>query len=263
MAYLVNVTSANDTRVLLKLFKLDLRFWHRWFWRVLFSGATPCVPLKISRRFGWTCRLHLQHEAGSKQSWFLAWLILQPLKMEHTYSDEMSVDFQRNAHRYMREDWTLHNPRCVNSRSCCDLLHDDFLLGVLFSSDDECDLFLVSTYVSEERHYLQSRRISHARNQREAGGKQRRLALSELNGVMSQEIKLSITKYVDPTISRVQWWKRHNQLPVRSAVRAWRWSVVVVMQVSNRATERDGSEIVLYEHFKRRRIIFKMTKYIV
>jgi hypothetical protein len=43
----------------------------------IFRDKTPCNPLKINRRFGGTCRLHLQrrrirqatnqHEAGSKQ----------------------------------------------------------------------------------------------------------------------------------------------------------------------------------------------------
>jgi hypothetical protein len=156
----------------------------------------PCGPLKINRRFGWTCRLHLHDEAGSKSSWFLAWLILQPLKMERTHSHEISIDFQRNTHRYMREDWTLHNPRCLNSESCCHLLHDDFLLGLLFSSDDECDMFVrnidwLSTDVSEERHHLRRRRISQARNQREVGEKQRRLAFSKLHGIISQKIDSS------------------------------------------------------------------------
>jgi hypothetical protein len=43
----------------------------------VFWDITPCSPLKVSRRFGWTCRLHLQgrrisearnkHVAGGKQ----------------------------------------------------------------------------------------------------------------------------------------------------------------------------------------------------
>jgi hypothetical protein len=188
--------------------------------------------------------------------------------MERTYSYEMSVDFQRNTHRYMREDWTLHNPRCVNSKSCCDLLHNDFLLGLLFSFDVVCGLFLrnigsLSADVSEESRHIQGWRISQARNQRKAGGKQRRLAFSELHEIISQKIEFRMAQYVDPTISRVQWWKRRSRLPVRSAVRAGRWSVRAVMQVSNRANECHGSEKVMYGHFKRRRIIFKISKYIV
>jgi hypothetical protein len=40
----------------------------------------------------------------------------------------MSVDFQRNTVIWEKIELFI-NFRCVNSKSCCDLLHDDFLLG--------------------------------------------------------------------------------------------------------------------------------------
>jgi hypothetical protein len=36
------------------------------------------------------------------------------LKMEATYSSEISVGFQRTMRRYIPGDWTLHNHRCDN-----------------------------------------------------------------------------------------------------------------------------------------------------
>jgi hypothetical protein len=66
----------------------------------------PCSPLKVNRRLGGTCRLHLQgwsicqarnqHEAGSKR-----WL-------------STLVDFQQNSRCYIPEDRTLHNHSCEN-----------------------------------------------------------------------------------------------------------------------------------------------------
>jgi hypothetical protein len=54
----------------------------------IFWDITPFSPLKVKRHFGGKCSLHLQgrrisqvrnqHEAGSQQSWFPAWLILRP-----------------------------------------------------------------------------------------------------------------------------------------------------------------------------------------
>jgi hypothetical protein len=54
----------------------------------IFWDITPCSLLKVNRCFGGTCRLHLQrrkisqprnqHEASSKQNWFLTWFIFDP-----------------------------------------------------------------------------------------------------------------------------------------------------------------------------------------
>jgi hypothetical protein len=74
--------------------------------------TTPDSRLKVNRRFGETYRLHYenrrmkkswnQHEAGTKH------------KMEATCSAETSLEFQRNAWRYIPEGIT-HNHRCRTS----------------------------------------------------------------------------------------------------------------------------------------------------
>jgi hypothetical protein len=75
----------------------------------VFWDITPCSPLKVNRRFGGTCRLHLQgprinharnqHEAGSKQVSCLTYS--STLKMEAICSSETLVDFQRTTWRYI------------------------------------------------------------------------------------------------------------------------------------------------------------------
>jgi hypothetical protein len=47
----------------------------------IFSDITPCNPLKVNRRFGGICCLHLLSRASAchlLSRWFLAWLIPQP-----------------------------------------------------------------------------------------------------------------------------------------------------------------------------------------
>jgi hypothetical protein len=71
----------------------------------IFADITPCNLQKVNRRFGGTCRLHLQHVSGGDHSK----LCLSPtftlvsflansstLKMEATRSSETSVYFQTN-----------------------------------------------------------------------------------------------------------------------------------------------------------------------
>jgi hypothetical protein len=63
------------------------QWWSHCIQSSIFWGITPRSPLKVNRRFRETCLLHLQgrrisrarkqREAGSKKSWFLAWLILR------------------------------------------------------------------------------------------------------------------------------------------------------------------------------------------
>jgi hypothetical protein len=59
------------------------------YWRVVFGNITSCSPLKVNRRFGGTCRLHLQdrriirarNQSESRwhaELWFLARIILWP-----------------------------------------------------------------------------------------------------------------------------------------------------------------------------------------
>jgi hypothetical protein len=82
----------------------------------------PCSSLKLSRRFGGTCRLHLQgrrisqarnqHKAGG----FLL-VYSSTLKRKATCSSETSVDFQRTTQHYIPEDINFHNYRCENLKS--------------------------------------------------------------------------------------------------------------------------------------------------
>jgi hypothetical protein len=95
------------------------------FWNIM-----PCSPLKVNRRFGGPCSVHLQgrrisqgrnqHEAGSKQSVpeevsFKAYSLI--LMMEVTCSSETSVDFQLTTRRYIPEDSSRRNYRCENLKS--------------------------------------------------------------------------------------------------------------------------------------------------
>jgi hypothetical protein len=47
----------------------------------VFWDITPCSRLKVNRRFGETCRLHIQSrrisQEGDQRDWFLDWLILR------------------------------------------------------------------------------------------------------------------------------------------------------------------------------------------
>jgi hypothetical protein len=80
----------------------------------IFWDITPCSPLKVNRRFGWTYRLHYQsrrisqirnqREENSKQS----------LKIEEICSSETSVDLQRTKRRYIPEDRTLNSETYSN-----------------------------------------------------------------------------------------------------------------------------------------------------
>jgi hypothetical protein len=98
----------------------------------IFWDISSCSPLKVSRHFRETCRLHLQgwrisqarnqHQAGvlitcfTLVSCLLATCFMLVscmayslnLKMEVTCSSETSVDFQWTAWRYIPEDRTLH-----------------------------------------------------------------------------------------------------------------------------------------------------------
>jgi hypothetical protein len=73
------------------------------------------------RRFGGTCRLHLQRTCF--HSGFLLGLFLDP-EMEAMSSSETSVDFQRTTWRYIPKESTLHSHRCENLKS---YIQDDVL----------------------------------------------------------------------------------------------------------------------------------------
>jgi hypothetical protein len=71
----------------LKIFFADiLQFKTECSFFILFWNITPCSPLKVSRRFGGTCRLHRQGKKTSKgrnqngvlgSCFFLVWLIFR------------------------------------------------------------------------------------------------------------------------------------------------------------------------------------------
>jgi hypothetical protein len=102
----------------------------------------PCSPLKVNRRLGESCRLHLQGrrigqarnqlEVGSKQAYS------STLKMESTCYSEASVDFQRTTRRYIPEDRTFHNHRCENLKSYRD--HKAYIPAAAFQSYKPCSI---------------------------------------------------------------------------------------------------------------------------
>jgi hypothetical protein len=61
--------------------------------RTIIWDTTPCIPLKVNRRFGW----------------FLPQLIFSSLKMEAICSSETSDDTRRTTRRYIPEDGTLED----------------------------------------------------------------------------------------------------------------------------------------------------------
>jgi hypothetical protein len=74
--------------------------------------------LKVNRRFGGKCHLHLQGQRISQarrqcKSQMASRVMI---KME-ICSSEISVNFQRNKQNYVPEDRTLHNCHCENLRS--------------------------------------------------------------------------------------------------------------------------------------------------
>jgi hypothetical protein len=81
----------------------------------IFWDITPCSPLKVNRRFGGTCRFHLQQSSAchlvSRSAYF------STLRMEVKCSSETSVHFQRSARRCIPEERNLHYHRCENLRS--------------------------------------------------------------------------------------------------------------------------------------------------
>jgi hypothetical protein len=93
-----------------------------------FLEITSCNPLKVNRRFGRTCRLHLQGRRISRARKQRERLCLPPaftlvpfsaysptLKMEATCSSETSVDFQRTTRSYIPEDGTLETKLLAHS----------------------------------------------------------------------------------------------------------------------------------------------------
>jgi hypothetical protein len=69
------------------------------------------IPLKVNRRFGKTCRLHLQALLATCFRLVSCLTYSSTLKVGAIRSSETSVDFQRTIRRYIPEDRTLvHYP---------------------------------------------------------------------------------------------------------------------------------------------------------
>jgi hypothetical protein len=93
----------------------------------VFWGITPCSPVKVNRRFGRTCRVHVQGgRIGQGRNLCKALLATcftlvsgldsypSILYMEATCFSETSVDFQRTKRRYIPEDSIVHCHRFEN-----------------------------------------------------------------------------------------------------------------------------------------------------
>jgi hypothetical protein len=88
---------------------------------------TPCSPLKVSRHFGGTYRLHLQsrrisrgrnqHQVAPTFTLVSCSAYSSTLKMEAICSSETSVYFQRTTRRYIPDDSTL--PYCSSPGISC------------------------------------------------------------------------------------------------------------------------------------------------
>jgi hypothetical protein len=86
----------------------------------IFWDITPCNPLRINRRFGGTCRLHIQGRMWQAELCFPPAFTLVSclacsltLKTEVTCSSKTSVDFKWTTWLYIPEDRTLHSKECV------------------------------------------------------------------------------------------------------------------------------------------------------
>jgi hypothetical protein len=66
-----------------------------------FWDITPCTPLKVNRRFGGICRLHLQGRRISQASFtcylcrasFFAWFILRPRRLRRRVPPKRQLTF--------------------------------------------------------------------------------------------------------------------------------------------------------------------------
>jgi hypothetical protein len=78
---------------------------------VIFWDITPCIMLKVNRRFVGTYRLHLQGRRISRARYREKHTANRSstLKMEATCSAETSIDCQRTTRRYIPEDGALLN----------------------------------------------------------------------------------------------------------------------------------------------------------
>jgi hypothetical protein len=88
----------------------------------IFWDITTCGSLKVNRRFGRACRLHLQGRRISRarnqgeSRWHAGFLLGLTLKMEATCSSETSVNFQWTIWSYIPADRTLRFLLCSQKR---------------------------------------------------------------------------------------------------------------------------------------------------
>jgi hypothetical protein len=83
---------------------------HFFMKRFIFWDITPYSLKKVNRRFGRTCRLHLQSRriSQARNQRESRWQAERTLKMEAACSSETSVDFQQTPRRYIPKDRNLH-----------------------------------------------------------------------------------------------------------------------------------------------------------
>jgi hypothetical protein len=88
---------------------------------IIFWDITPSPP-EVNQRFGGTCNFHIQGSSMKQEKVTSFMLVvclayILTMKLEATCSSETSDDFQRNTRRYIPENRTLNNRRCVNLKS--------------------------------------------------------------------------------------------------------------------------------------------------
>jgi hypothetical protein len=98
----------------------------------IFCHTMSCSPLSVNRRFGGTCRLHLQGQRISparnqRESRWQA-------ELEAICSSETWVDSQWTTRRYIPEDRTLHNINCLVYLALSSSLPSPSLICIWFTT---------------------------------------------------------------------------------------------------------------------------------
>jgi hypothetical protein len=83
----------------------------------VFWDITPCSRLKVNRRFGGACRLHLQSLLAACFILVYCLAYSPALTMEAIYFSETSVYSQWTTGRSILEDRTNHNHRYQSLKS--------------------------------------------------------------------------------------------------------------------------------------------------